>query len=127
VDRYIGSLLEGLTGVPALGIVLVVTAAAVFLTEVASNTAVATVFLPIVHAAAVRTGVHPYTLMLPAALGASYAFMMPMGAPAHARDVATGRVSIRQMARAGSLRNLAAIAVIVMMSVWWAPVVKGRK
>lgn len=127
VDRYIGSLLEGLTGVPALGIVLVVTAAAVFLTEVASNTAVATVFLPIVHAAAVRTGVHPYTLMLPAALGASYAFMMPMGTPPNALVFATGRVSIRQMARAGILLNLAAIAVIVMMSVWWAPVVWGRK
>ncbi|MEX2219695.1 MAG: SLC13 family permease [Phycisphaerales bacterium] len=123
VDKYLGGLLEGLGGVPPLLVLLAVTATMVFLTEVASNTAVATAFMPVMFVLAGKLGVEPYALMVPVALGASYAFMMPMGTPPNALVFATGRVTIRQMAGTGLVLNLAAVALITAVCWWWAPVV----
>jgi sodium-dependent dicarboxylate transporter 2/3/5 len=55
---------------------------------------------------------NPYLLMFPVALAASYAFMMPMGTPPNAMAIATGRVRISQMAKAGILLNVIAILLI---------------
>lgn len=115
LDKAIGGALSGLGGVHPFLAVLVVTAVVVFLTEVASNTAIATTFIPIAYAAAPALGLPPLVLMLPVALAASYAFMMPMGTPPNALVFASGHVTIRQMCRAGIVLNLAAIVVITVL------------
>jgi sodium-dependent dicarboxylate transporter 2/3/5 len=74
VDRFIGAGFEALSGFPVLAVVGIVTAIVVFTTEFGSNTAVVNIFLPIIAAAALDLGVHPYLLIFPAALAASYAF-----------------------------------------------------
>lgn len=125
VDAWIGDLLQRLGDIPPLALILVVTGVTVFVTEVTSNTAVATVFLALLFGASSKLGVHPYTLMIPTAIAASYAFMMPMGTPPNALVFATGRVSIRQMAGAGLILNLLAIAVITVIGYWIAPAVLG--
>jgi solute carrier family 13 (sodium-dependent dicarboxylate transporter), member 2/3/5 len=114
-----------LGGLHPLGSVLIVTTVIVFLTEMASNTAIATTFLPIAYAVAQRTGLHPYTLMFPVVVGASYAFMMPMGTPPNAVVFATGRITIRQMAGVGIILNLISIVSITLVCYFLAPVLLG--
>ncbi|MCB0324710.1 MAG: anion permease, partial [Bdellovibrionales bacterium] len=77
-----------------------------FLTEVTSNTATATMLLPILAAGAEILGIHPYLLMIPATLSASCAFMLPVATPPNAVVFGSGRVTIPQMAKAGFVLNV---------------------
>jgi sodium-dependent dicarboxylate transporter 2/3/5 len=125
VDRYIGAGFKALSGLPVLAVVGIVTAIVVFTTEFGSNTAVVNIFLPIVAAAAVDLGVHPYLLIFPTALAASYAFMMPMGTPPNALAFASGHLRVPDMAKAGFLLNLLSILVITLFIYYAAPVLLG--
>jgi sodium-dependent dicarboxylate transporter 2/3/5 len=108
-----------------LAVVGIVTAIVVFTTEFGSNTAVVNIFLPIVAAAAVDLGVHPYLLIFPTALAASYAFMMPMGTPPNALAFASGHLRVPDMAKAGFLLNLLSILVITLFIYYAAPMLLG--
>lgn len=120
VNETIGGLFKNLEGVPPIVVILGLTVATQLTSEVASNTAVATTFLPIAYAGSQALGVHPFTFMFPVALAASYAFMMPMGTPPNAMAVATGRVRIGQMVRAGLLLNI--IAALLITGIVWIAV-----
>ena len=74
-------------------------------------------FLPVIAALAAAMGSEPMMLLAPAALGASMAFMMPVATPPNAIVFGGGQLTIPDMARAGFLVNLAAIAVIAGL-VW---------
>jgi solute carrier family 13 (sodium-dependent dicarboxylate transporter), member 2/3/5 len=121
VDDFIGSLFAGLKGVHPLLLVLIMSTIVVFATEIGSNTAIATTFLPVAAAAATTLGVHPFLLCLPVAVGCSYAFMMPMGTPPNSLVFASGRVNIRQMARAGFVLNILSIITITLVVYFLAP------
>ncbi|MFN0133980.1 MAG: SLC13 family permease [Phycisphaerales bacterium] len=125
VDKFIGAQFDGLSGVHPLLIVLALTTVVVFTTEVGSNTAVVNIFLPICAAVAPALGVHPYMLILPTAIAASYAFMMPMGTPPNALVFASGHLRIMDMARAGFLLNLLSIGVITLFMYFAAPALLG--
>ena len=83
----------------------------VFLTEVTSNTASAATFLPILGAIAVGLGYDPRLLMVPVALGASMAFMMPVATPPNAIVFSYEGLRISDMVRAGIWLNMIAILV----------------
>ena len=109
---WIGEALSGLEAWPMIGLVLVVTAVVVFLTELTSNTATAAALLPVLAPLAVSLGEDPLLLAVPAALAASCAFMMPVATPPNALVYGSGYVSIPQMARAGFWLNLLFIVLI---------------
>lgn len=117
VDAFIGTGFQALHGVPPIVIILIVTVSVIFLTEVTSNTAVATSILPVLIAAAEPLGVHPLSLLVPAAVAASCGFMLPVGTPPNAIIFASGRVTIAQMAKTGFWLNLICAVVIVLL-VW---------
>lgn len=125
VDAYIGSLLAGLGGIPPFLVVLAFVTAVVFATEFVGNTALATAMMPIAHAAAAPLGVHPFLLVFPCAMAASYAFMMPMGTPPNAIVFSPGHLRVTQMARAGIVLNIAAIALLSVVGYWILPLVFG--
>jgi sodium-dependent dicarboxylate transporter 2/3/5 len=93
-----------------------VTAVIVFLTELTSNTATAAAFLPILGPLAIALGENPLLLAVPAALGASCAFMMPVATPPNAIVYGSGYVTIPQMARAGLALNLLFTALITLLA-----------
>jgi len=109
---WIGQSLGFATALPELGLILSVTLAGTFASELASNTALAATVVPILGAVAEANGRDPAILVVPMALGASLAFMMPVGTPPNAMAYATGRITVRQMASAGVVLNLVAAAVI---------------
>lgn len=123
--QWIGDAMTAGAGWPVFFIVLLIAFVVIFLTEITSNTATAAVFLPLVAAFAVSVGTSPITLMVPVALAASCAFMMPVATPPNAIVFASGAVTIPHMARAGFLLNLAAIFLIVLASYSLVPLVFG--
>jgi sodium-dependent dicarboxylate transporter 2/3/5 len=102
-------------GLPALVLVVLITAAVVFFSELASNTATATTLVPILAAMAPGLGLHPCMLVIPATLAASCAFMMPVGTPPNAMVFGTGHVTMSQMVRAGLCLNLIGIVLITLI------------
>ncbi|MBX3433633.1 MAG: SLC13/DASS family transporter [Pirellulales bacterium] len=85
-----------------------------FLTEVTSNTAIASLLMPILAAVAVGAGLEPRLLMAPAAISASFAFMLPVATPPNAIVFGSGRVTLAEMARAGFVLNLLGAAIVTL-------------
>ena len=113
VTEYIGQLVSGFDQPPTFLLMLAVTAAIVFLTELTSNTATTAAFLPILGAIALGLDLNPLLLTVPAAIGASCAFMMPVATPPNAIVFSSGEISVRQMCRAGLWLNVIGIALVM--------------
>ncbi|HSM61980.1 MAG TPA: SLC13 family permease, partial [Longimicrobiales bacterium] len=118
---WIGGAVAALSAVPSWVIVAAVAALIVFLTELTSNVATTSMAMPVMAGAAVGLGLDPMLLMTTAALGASMAFMLPVATPPNAIVFSSGYLSIPQMARAGLLLNLTAIAVITALATLLIP------
>jgi sodium-dependent dicarboxylate transporter 2/3/5 len=84
----------------------------IFLTEITSNTATAAALVPILAGLAPGLGIEPLLLIVPAAIAASCAFMLPVATPPNAVVFGSGLVPLPQMARAGIWLNLIGIVVI---------------
>ena len=112
----IGGSLAGLEGFSSIILIAAVATLIVFLTEITSNTATTAVFLPIVSTVAVGMGIAPLELIIPVALAASCAFMMPVATPPNAIVFASEKLTVVQMAKAGFLLNLIAITVIIFIT-----------
>jgi sodium-dependent dicarboxylate transporter 2/3/5 len=84
----------------------------ILMSELTSNTASATMIIPVVIAIAQAAGVSPIPPALGACLGASYGFMLPISTPPNAIVYGSGLVPIRRMMRAGVLFDLAGFVVI---------------
>ena len=110
---YLGGVLAGLGGLPAVVLLLAVVAFVNFLTEVTSNVATASVILPVLAAMADRLGLDPLALMTGATLAASCAFMLPMATGPNAVVFGSGELTVAYMVRRGFWLNLASIAVVV--------------
>jgi sodium-dependent dicarboxylate transporter 2/3/5 len=112
---WLGQEMQALGGLDPMLLALIVVAVVVLVTEFASNVAAASAFMPVVAAIALETGNAPLPLVMAAAFAATWGFMMPSGTPPNAIAYATGKVSIREMVRAGALVNLLGICLIVLV------------
>lgn len=119
---WIGGGLAQLGTMPTLAAVLIAAFVIVYLGELASNTAMAAVFLPVAGAAAVAMGESPLLFTLPIALSASIGFMLPVATPPNAIVYGTGHVTAKQMLKAGVILNpigiLVAVGVSMTVGVW---------
>jgi sodium-dependent dicarboxylate transporter 2/3/5 len=122
---YIASQLGGLEGASILVFVGVVVLMTIFLTEITSNTATATLLVPIMGSAAIAMGVHPFATIIGACVAASYAFMLPVATPPNAVIFGSGCVSIKQMAKAGIYLNIVGTILITVFVVYILPVLWG--
>lgn len=100
-------------------IILATTLSIIFLTEVTSNTATTAAFLPIMGAVSVGIGYSPMVLVIPVALAASMAFMMPVATPPNAIVFSYKELKVKDMMRAGIWLNMITVGLIytVMMSI----------
>ncbi|MEX2366941.1 MAG: DASS family sodium-coupled anion symporter [Pseudohongiellaceae bacterium] len=122
LTQWIASQLTILQGVHFFIIIVAVVLFVTFLTEVTSNAATATLFIPVMGALAITMDLHPFTLMVPAALAASLAFMLPVATPPNAIVFGSRYVSINQMAAAGIWLNLVGAAIVSALSYLLLPV-----
>jgi sodium-dependent dicarboxylate transporter 2/3/5 len=112
LTRWLAEQLAVLQGAHILLIVAAVALLVVFLTEVTSNTATASLLLPVMGALAAAIGVHPFGLMVAAVVAASFAFMLPVATPPNAIVFSSRYVTIPQMMRAGFWLNLVGVVLI---------------
>ena len=103
------SILQG-TGI--IMIILAVVLLVVFLTEMTSNTATASLLLPVMGALAAAIDMNPLGLMVATVLAASFAFMLPVATPPNAIVFSTRLVGITQMATTGFWLNLIGVVMI---------------
>jgi sodium-dependent dicarboxylate transporter 2/3/5 len=97
------------------GIVLAATLMAVIVSEMTSNTASASLVVPVVLALAQAAGVDPVKPALAATVACSFGFMLPVSTPPNALVFATGRVRIREMVACGALLDLGGV---LLVSAW---------
>lgn len=113
LSEALGNRLVTATGVSTtVGLTIVFSVFSIFFTEVTSNTAAATMLVPLAIASAQAAGASPLEPALGCALGCSMAFMLPVATPPNAIVYGSGLVPIGTMARAGMWMNVAACVVI---------------
>jgi sodium-dependent dicarboxylate transporter 2/3/5 len=100
---------------PTWALILSMCLTVTFLTEVTSNTATASLLMPLLAATAVTADLNPMLLMVPAVLSASCAFMLPVATAPNAIVFGSGKVRIKDMARAGFMLNLIGAVVITIV------------
>ncbi len=83
-----------------------------FLTELMSNVALATMYLPVVIGIANGLEMNPVLLTIPMAMAASCAFMMPISTPPNAIVFSSGHIQMKQMIKTGFILNI--ISVIIL-------------
>jgi sodium-dependent dicarboxylate transporter 2/3/5 len=119
--NWIGTQFTLLNKVPFWIFLFIIIAAVNFLTEITSNVATASMLLPILAAVAVALGVHPYGLMVGAALAASCAFMLPVATPPNAVVFGSGYLTIPVMMKAGIWMNIISILFLTSMVYFLLP------
>ncbi len=125
LSAWIGGRASILGSMPPVLMIFAVCFVMTFLTEVTSNTATTTVLMPVLAAAASTMDVDPLLLMMPAAMSASCAFMLPVATPGNAIVFGSGYLTLKQMAKAGIWLNLLGSVVITAVMVLVAVPVFG--
>lgn len=115
--EWLGNALLPLSTVPLILTALALVAMVVVITEFASNVATASAIIPVVASLSVAMGADPLLLAMPAALAASWGFMLPAGTGPNAIAWSTGRIKLNRMVSAGLILDLVGIVLIVGL-VW---------
>jgi sodium-dependent dicarboxylate transporter 2/3/5 len=116
LDESVGLMVTSLETWPTLLLLAISVSVVLLLTEMTSNTATAAAFLPILAAAAIGIGENPLLFIIPAALAASCAFMLPVATPPNAIVYGSGLLKIPMMVKAGLALNLIFIVMILGMA-----------
>lgn len=112
LSEELGSALTQLSALHVLVMMGVICLTVTFLTECTSNTATTTLLMPVLAAAAIGAGADPKLLMIPAAMSASCAFMLPVATPPNVIMFSTERIPIKTMMREGVVMNFIGVALI---------------
>lgn len=123
LSEWIGNQLYVLNEFHPLIIISISTLLVLFLTEFTSNTATATMILPVLASLALSLWIHPFALMVPAAMAANCAFMMPVATPPNAIIFGTGKLKITEMIRVGFIVNIFSFILLVAVSFYLLPIV----
>jgi sodium-dependent dicarboxylate transporter 2/3/5 len=111
----IGEAFSTFASLPILLMIALLCLVVTFLTEVTSNTATTSLMMPILAATASVISVEPALLMVPAAMSASCAFMLPVATAPNAIIYGSGRVPIQTMMQRGVVLNLLGVLVISLI------------
>ena len=125
LTQTIAEKLNLLQGSNIILVIISITAVVIMLTEITSNTATASMFLPIIAALAIAMHVHPYGLMAAVAIAASFAFMLPVATPPNAIVFSSRFISIQQMAKTGVWINIIGLIMITLFVLLYLPEIWG--
>ncbi|MDH5475668.1 MAG: DASS family sodium-coupled anion symporter [Cyclobacteriaceae bacterium] len=95
-------------------VIAILTAIMLFMTEIMSNVALTTIFIPVVIGITNGLGISPFYLVVPVTMAASCAFMMPISTPPNAVVFSSGFIRVRDMMKAGFILNVISVIVLVI-------------
>jgi sodium-dependent dicarboxylate transporter 2/3/5 len=110
----LSKLMVNLSSYSYFTIIAILIVLAVFASEVLSNLAMVSIFVPIVANFAIKLGVPIQNFAIPLTLGASLAFMLPVGTPPNAIVFSSGFIHVKQMVKYGFVLNVLAIGLIFL-------------
>ncbi|XP_033742792.1 solute carrier family 13 member 5-like [Pecten maximus] len=108
-----------MTGIPTWVMVAIICLIISLSTEITTNTAVCTIFMPILADLAKGIHVHPIYIMLPAAISSSFAFMLPVATPPNTIAFSYGYIKIVDMVKVGWILNLLCVAIVTLAVNTW--------
>jgi sodium-dependent dicarboxylate transporter 2/3/5 len=115
MSDLMGQWLADMTRIPVYALIAIICLVVTFMTETTSNTASTTLLMPVLAAAALAANLPPELIMVPAAMSASCAFMLPVATAPNSVVFGSGMVSIARMAREGFALNLLGALVISLV------------
>ena len=118
LSAQVGDALTTVAALPVFAMMLLLALAVTFLTEATSNTATTALLMPVLAAVALAVEIDPLWLMVPAAMSASCAFMLPVATAPNAVVFGSGELPIRRMVREGFALNL--MGALLISTVAWA-------
>jgi len=118
LSGMLGDWLSSLANLPLILMVLTICLVVTYLTEITSNTATATLLMPILAAAGISAGLDPSVLMIPAAMAASCAYMLPVATAPNAIAYGTGELEIRDMVKEGAILSFLVSCIVGLVCYW---------
>ncbi len=101
LTHWIGYKMEFITHLPLFFLIFAIVITLEIITEFTSNTATTTIMLPILAGIAQTAKINPLILLIPATLGASFAFVLPVATPPNAIVMGSGVLKIKDMVKIG--------------------------
>ena len=128
--QWLGNQMTTFAGMTTILLLLLLIAAVNFLTEITSNLATTAMLLPVLAPMALTVDIHPFVLMVGAAVAASCAFMLPVATPPNAVVFGSGYLRIPDMVRKGFVMNIVSIIILTafvyfVLPMLWDLVVEG--
>ncbi|KAM3328094.1 tonoplast dicarboxylate transporter [Capsicum galapagoense] len=118
--------LDFLENAPYLAIAPAVCLISGTLTEfITSNNATTTIIVPLLIEIAKTMHIHPLLLMIPGAIGAQYAFLLPTATPSNVVGFTTGHIEIKDMIKTGLPLKVAGVVALSFLMPTLAPIVFG--
>lgn len=123
LDTWIAEHLGLIQALSLLIIIFIIVLIIVASTEFTSNTAMSATFLPIIGALAIKLGFNPLLLTIPLVMGASCAFMLPVGTPPNAIIFGSGKIKIIDLVKSGICLNILSIILISVYAYFVIPLI----
>ncbi|MFQ3852486.1 DASS family sodium-coupled anion symporter [Staphylococcus sp. 2S1] len=125
LTKWFGGMLGFVEPLPLILVVIVLTTAILFLTEVMSNTAVSNMLMPISIGLAATISQDPFIIMGIVAVSSTCAFMLPISTPPNVAVFSSDELEMQDMVKAGFILNMCAIVIISLFVYFWLPIVFG--
>ncbi|XP_023694505.2 solute carrier family 13 member 1 [Paramormyrops kingsleyae] len=119
LSAWVGSLLTPLGSLPSWLIITITCILTTSVTEVASNPATITIFLPILTALSEAIQVNPLYILIPTTLCTSFAFLLPVSNPPNAIVFTYGHITVMDMVKAGLGVNIIGVLVVLLAVTTW--------
>ncbi|CAH2278167.1 solute carrier family 13 member 1 [Pelobates cultripes] len=120
LSLWIGNKMTPLGSLPIWIVVLIACIIVTSVTEVASNPATITIFLPILAPLAEAISVNPLYILIPTTLCTSFAFLLPVANPPNAIVYSYGHLQVMDMVKAGLGINILGVLVVMLAISTWA-------
>lgn len=113
LSLLIGDQLKPLGKLPVPLLIIIVIYCTTLITEINSNTATASILLPILVDLSKSIGINPLALMLPCTMSASFAFNLPVATPPNSIVFAKGYLTVTDMLKSGCVLSLVSGLIVV--------------
>jgi len=118
--NYFANYITSIQGVSVTVLTLILLLVLVVMTELMSNTALATIFLPVIASIGISFGMNPVSFAAPMILAMSCVFSLPMGTPPNAVIFASGELKIINMVKVGFMLDPISIGTITLIGFYLA-------
>jgi sodium-dependent dicarboxylate transporter 2/3/5 len=116
LSNMLGEWLSSLANLPMIAMILTLCLVVTYVTEITSNTATATLLMPILAVVGTSMNVDPAIFMIPAAMAASCAFMLPVATAPNAIAYGTGEIEIKDMVIEGALLSFVVSCIVAAVT-----------